>query len=264
MRLRNALADLLNVDGVCEVIVHGSLARGATTGFSDVDAILVLDDGTAADPSALEMLRPRVLAAGRAVLEYQPMQHHGFIVVTRRLLADLTQATGLPAEAVHRTKSLFGRVAEAVVGPDPRSPRRLAALLEAARSTVTWPRHAWALHRAIAMFELAPALYLQATGRPTPKHTSFEAARADFPDLWRPYDVLRSVREQWTRRRMPVLEGLAVGLRNPWTASRLWRRTPVRPPATASDLLDTACLTGLQQLLAKMVEGADGSVRPRP
>jgi hypothetical protein len=256
-RLREALAEHLDVEGVVEVVVHGSLARNTTTGFSDVDAILVVDDEMASDPAGLGMLRSRVFAAGRAILTYQPMQHHGFVVVTRRLLGDLTGATGLPTEALQRSRSLFGRSIEAVLGADARPSRRLEALSVAGRSAATWPHHAWALHRAIAMFELAPALYLQATGRPTPKHASFEIARVDFPALWRPFDVLRAVREKWTRERMPVLEALATALRNPWAASKVWRQTPVRPPSTALGLLDGACLTGLQDLLGMMVERAE-------
>ena len=43
------------------------------------------------------LLDPLTLAAQRAVLAYQPMQHHGFEVVTPRLLEDANAALALPA-----------------------------------------------------------------------------------------------------------------------------------------------------------------------
>jgi predicted nucleotidyltransferase len=259
-RLRSALAESLYCRDVVELILFGSLARGSATGFSDVDALLVIAEAAAIDPLRLHQLRRRIFAAGRAVLTFNAMQHHGFVIVTPQLLQDLTAATMLPAEALGETRSLFGRTVDAVIGPDETALRRLDTLAANLIALKQWPRHTWALHRVIAMFELAPALYLQATGRPVSKHASFAMARAEFEDSWAPYDVLQAVRERWTRSRMLTLEALATSLRNPWTASRVWRRLPMRPPREAARLLDSKCLVALQRVLGMMLDARSSRV----
>jgi hypothetical protein len=253
LRLRNSLARCLAEDGILELVVFGSLARGSTTGFSDADAVLVVDDNAVMDHRELGRLRPNVLAAGRAVLAFQPMQHHGFLVVTPRLLAHPT-VLGLPPEALTTTVSLFGRPLEAFVGTAGRASEAFRTSERALLSVLAWPTHAWLLHRVVAMFELTPTLYLQATGQACPKHASFEIARANFPDSWWPYDTLDEVRRRWPRRRAPGLQGLARVIRNPWTASALRRRLPAPVPATVGELLDDRCLTALQRLVGLMSE----------
>lgn len=243
-RLRDSLRESLSADGIVDLVVFGSLARGATTGFSDVDAILVIEDEYALDKQSVARLRHSVLGAGRAVLSFQPLQHHGFIVVTPRLL-DYPAALGLPPEALGTTVSLFGCSIDAVVGrPDSVDAFRKHA--SALKSVTEWPRHAWALHRVVAEFELAPALYVQACGRSCPKHASFEIARADFGAAWAPYEILDQVRLTWPYRREWGLQCLARALRNPWAATAVRRRVPARAPDPASILLDKSCLAALQ------------------
>lgn len=251
--LQNALFSTLPDDDGIELIVFGSQARGGTSGFSDLDAILVIPDRIADDPRTLRTLRRHVLATQRAVLVYQPMQHHGFEVVTPRLLDDAAAALALPAVAVGEARSLFGRPVKArFVEPDPDGVfRHLASALARVDG---WPRHPWKLHRLVAMFELAPTLYLQSTGRPTPKWLSFAQARAEFPSLWRPYDVLNEVRRQWPRVRHPGLELAMTVLRNPWDAVAGWRRLPAQTPPQAEEFLDARTLRELQALILTMVE----------
>lgn len=254
VELRNDLSDALPDDDGIELIVFGSQARGGTTGFSDLDAILVIPDRIAHDPLLLRAFRRHVLAAQRAVLAYQPMQHHGFEIVTPRLLDDAATALALPAEAVGESRSLFGRPVDArFVEPGPGRAAGLRHLASGLACVDRWPSHPWKLHRVVAMFELAPTLYLQSTGRSTPKSLSFAQARAEFPSLWRPYDVLDELRRQWPRIRRPGLELAMKALRNPWDAVAGWSRLPTPPPSQARELLDAHCLRELQTLMLAMV-----------
>src|SRR4029453_568598 len=107
-KLSNALHQSLERAEIVEVIVFGSQARRSTTGFSDVHAILVVADVGADAASRLRALRPHVLAAQRAVLAHQPMQHHAFEVVTPRLLVRANDSLELPAVALSETRSLLG------------------------------------------------------------------------------------------------------------------------------------------------------------
>ncbi len=253
-RLRSTLAVCLAMDEIVELVFFGSIARGATTGFSDVDAILVIDDEAVMDASRLRLLRHRVFAAGRAVLAYQPMQHHGFLIATPRLLGYGTEPLRLPREAVAETVSLFGRTVEVKTGRGGTATQAFDALVESLGSVRSWPAHPWFLHRTIATFELAPTLYLQATGRACPKHLSFDLARADFQESWAPYDVLAEVRRRWPRKQMQGLRQLAWLLRNPWVACAVRRRLPAAVPSGIDDLLDETCLNDLRRLLALMAD----------
>jgi hypothetical protein len=243
---------------VADLVLFGSQARGGLTGFSDVDALLVIDDDVAQDPDALRALRPHVLAAQRAVLAYQPMQHHAFEVATPKLLAQADESLGMPAVAFEEARSLLGAGVEASFSPEPpeRARQRLAQLLADVSAVDAWPRHPWRLHGLVAMWELAPALYVQALGEPVPKALSFERARRDFGDAWWPYDVLRQVREQWVRSRRPMLVSAGRALRNPWTAVAVWVKMPVAGRQPAHSLLSDACLDALRGLAREMAARA--------
>jgi hypothetical protein len=256
--LRAALRGILaGAPGVIDLIVFGSQARGSATGFSDLDAVLVIQDRIAEDPPALRALRGRVLTAQRAVLAHQPMQHHGFEVVTPRLLGRAERSLAMPFEAMAESRSLLGASVRASFASVPLADAgaRLRALLESSLEKCAWPRHPWDLHVAVSQFELLPALFLQARGQATTKHSSFEEARSYFPRQWWAYDVLASVREQWPRRRRPELEIAAHATRNPWLAVDVWRRLPVVAPRRVRALLSQQCLDALRAIAAHMREG---------
>jgi hypothetical protein len=247
----------LNHDALVELILFGSQARGGVTGFSDVDAILVIGDEAAEDPKVLRSIRPRVLAAQRAVLAYQPMQHHGFELATPKLLRIASEALALPAPALGETSSLHGRpMPAALSNGSGRRREPVEALLRQLLSVRSWPEHVWKAHGLIAMFELVPVLYLQSRGRSIPKWASFDEARKEFPNAWWPYEVLSEVRLNWPRTRRRSLE-LATGMtRNPWAAIALWRSLPGPLPEEVRPLLTNRTLERLQFLARAMADRA--------
>lgn len=252
--LADRLRGVLDHESVVDLICFGSQARGSTTGFSDIDAVLVVADAAAESPDALRRLRGTVMAAQRAVLEHQPMQHHGFEVATPRLLRPADAALAMPRQALERTRSLFGRGAPATFG-DPSAPDARGHLHELAgrlSGLDDWPSHPWRLHGAIAMFELLPALHLQARGEWVPKARSYEAARQDFGDDFWPYDVLRDVRDAWPRRPLRGLAAAMTATRNPWVAVAAFERLPVHAVPEVRERLDADCLRALQGLANRM------------
>jgi hypothetical protein len=234
---------------VVELVFFGSQARGARTGFSDVDAVLVIADEAADDPAKLRSLRTYVVAAQRAVLRHQPMQHHGFEVATPRLLVSASEALALPAIALSETRSLNGRAVHArVANGSARGRSTLADLVRSLRALAAWPHHPWQAHRVVSMFELLPTLYLQSVGSWVAKSRSFSKAREHFSGDWWAYDVLNDVRRCWPRQRYPLLEHAVTLLRNPWAAVALWRRLPEPLPANIQTLLTPELLRALQSL----------------
>jgi hypothetical protein len=248
--LRTALAH----DDVLALIVYGSQARGGTTAFSDVDAVLVISDHAAERSAAMRSLRPRVLAAQRAVLAYQPMQHHDFEIVTPRLLRAAGAALEMPAVALVETRLVVGGRVTACFAARDRlgDPQPLRRIVGALAEITSWPTHPWALHGVVAMFELVPALYLQARGRAVPKAESFAIAREEFGAAWWPYDRLNEVRQEWPVIQRPWLPWASWLLRNPWLAAAGWQRLPDRAGATMHRLLDRESLDALQRLVATM------------
>jgi hypothetical protein len=255
--LKQSLASALRHDAVIELIVFGSQARGTTTGFSDVDAVLVISDAAADDPNVLRSLRRSVLKAQRSVLVFQPMQHHGFEVVTPKLLLAADAALGAPREAFPETRSLLGGPIEMCLA-DSLNPanaqEHLHSLVRDVTSAPRWPNHPWLLHRLISMFELLPALYLQSRGRRVSKWASFGEAQAELHPLWWPYDVLREVRARWPRRCPAALEIATALVRNPWVVVAGWTRLPGHNPDPVRHLLSRECLESLQAVARTMAE----------
>ena len=251
--LRRALAH----PAVIDLVFYGSQANGGRTGFSDVDAILVITDAAAEDAEQLRALRSHVLGAQRAVIAYQPMQHHGFEVATPKLLLQGSDALALPPAALEDTRSLngTGAIARLADGADP-SKRSLAALVRTLTAVQAWPRHPWKAHGVVSMFELLPTLYLQSQATPVAKRQSFEEARPEFRAPWWAYDELLDVRAAWPRRRLRRLEHACAFARNPWVALAGWRRLPEPMPPDIRPLLTQRLLEGLQALAAQMLERA--------
>src|SRR6266545_8322509 len=255
-RLAATLRAALTFPGFVDLIFFGSQARGDRTGFSDVDAILVVANDAANSAERLRALRPRVLAAQRAVLAYQPMQHHGFEVATPKLLSQAQEALGFPAIVFSETASLNGTAVNATLGGAVENRSGLDQMATYLRRLTRWPSHSWEAHRHVAMFELLPVLYLHARGASVSKARSFEVARPDFGDKWWPYEVLAEVRHLWPRLRRPVLEWAAAAVRNPWVVVAGWRRLPAAPPPPVHSMLTPKLLKGLQSLADAMTERA--------
>jgi hypothetical protein len=255
--LHRRLLRALGHDGVVELLLFGSQARGGATGFSDVDAVLTVSDEAVEDPARLRSLRAHVLAAERAILAHQPMQHHGLEVATPKLLRRARGALGLPCVALEESKSLRGGEVAAWFQPEPgAASNRIVSMVRQLSGVGSWPRHPWDAHRLVSMFELLPVLYLQARGASVPKWRSFGEAAADFPGRWGPYDTLRQVRDLWPRRSRPGLRLGVLVARNPWDAVAAWRRLPLALPDSVRSLLSEECLRDLRELAREMGERA--------
>lgn len=254
--LRARLCEALDRPEVVDLLVLGSQARGTATGCSDVDALLVLDERAADDARALARLRPHVLAAQRAVLAYQPLQHHGFLVVSERLLAKAATATGLPAETLVETRSLLGRPVRACLGALDRTHARvrLRELATAVCAKHSWPRHTWDVHVLVSQFALVPALYLQAEGEDVPKWRSFDEASERLGSALRGYAELEAAREVWPRRGRPLLAAASCLARNPWLAVAVWRRLPAPAPREVEKILGDETLRALQSTVREVTQ----------
>lgn len=255
--LRESLIGQLTHPDIIDLIVFGSLARGTATPYSDVDAILIVANSAVGRRSAVADLRQRVIGANRAAIRFQPMQHHGLLIIPERALRNVTQTVSLPSQSLSCAVSLLGSaVSLRADANDPYAPDRLRDMCRSLAQLERWPAHIWELHRAISMFALLPALFLQATERPCPKHESFARVRDELSEDWHGYEALDAVRSKWEQRTFLSLSTGLVVARNPWVAVAAFRRIPARASSAIVRLLGLRSLENLQRIAARMMASA--------
>jgi hypothetical protein len=246
-------------DDLAGVWLHGSLATGDYTDYSDVDALVVLRDHALEDPHAYRRVQAAVRVALRRVLIFDPLQHHGFFVACERALA-AWPATYLPGVALQYARPLWpGPALPVVESPDPAGARAAFAVL--ARSVAGAPRP-HNLHEAkllLSQFMLLPALYKQARGQALYKRESFPAVRPAFAAQWAAMDTATRLRAVWTNPARP-LWAAALRALGPWQAGRVYRRFETRLPS-ASEW--PALLTGMRALAAVMRAALPAGERTR-
>lgn len=187
------------------VILHGSRSDGRTTGYSDVDALVILKDELFGDPDELMRVSHRLSIARRFMYVIDPLQHHGWFVMTERDLSCFPERV-LPLEVLSDSKVLLGmnRFAVTVCGSDP-SALKSEALRVLSRLTKMlregWrPKNCFALKSFLSEFMMIPVLYLQARdSKGWSKRDSFEEARKDFDiDTWGIMDEVSDMRRTWS------------------------------------------------------------------
>jgi predicted nucleotidyltransferase len=185
--------------------VHGSLATGDETSYSDFDALVVITAEVIRTPARLSRLARHLYGAQRIMFDADPLQHHGWFVLTEPDLAFYDDAYFPTALFAFCRLLLFGQGQELNIRPRDCSIERRMSLLRVAgalRRTIETGRSLESLYsfkRSLSQFMLLPALYVQARdGRGIAKQDGFDEARRDFtPDEWRCMDVASNIRAAW-------------------------------------------------------------------
>ncbi len=209
-RMMTGLAPLREV--LRGAYVHGSLATGEECAYSDFDAVVILRDHAVASPAVLARTAAHLNRLRRIMFELDPLQHHGWSVLTEADLRHHCEAH-FPTELFRHCAALLPE-AEPEIRVVPReSAAELRETFERAvevimrRTTAPHlPRNQFELKSVLSQFMLLPALYLQAkSGMPVYKKHSFALARADFtPGTWAPMDEASDIRRDWNVDLSPV------------------------------------------------------------
>ena len=184
--VRELVTGLRRAEAYCEeMLLHGSMATlDYAPGFSDLDTLLIVRHDVAEDPAALRRLQQILYPLLRHMYRLDPLQHHGFFVITGTDRA-LYPEHYFPLELFTYAKSLG--VAQDL--PFALRPVRVETR-RAIWDIVQWMRaqacatgtlanlHEFKLFLSFVL--LLPALYLQACGHPTYKKFSFEKLAAVF------------------------------------------------------------------------------------
>jgi hypothetical protein len=268
-RVRRLLAALdLDLSGlapfvVC-VVLHGSLADGTSTAFSDVDTVVVLKDSTLRDPAALRAACEAARPSLRSMIRFDPLQHHGHMIVPEGFLTIYSQAI-LPLATLRDSFLLLPDRVELRIqvrrpGMEIRRPywQILQRLRLVVADSTARPGNLYDLKLLLSQFMLLPALHLGLVGRFVNKKESFEEVRRELSD--REWEVMREVtalRSEWPRCEPFLLRALLRLFRNPWLAqAAYWRGWPMR--AGIPPRVETALYHRMLELAERMwVRAAD-------
>lgn len=192
-------------DDLAGAYVHGSLATEEETSFSDFDALAVVKNDAFESPERLSDVALKLNRARSIMFEFDPLQHHGWFVLTER---DLQNYPGyyFPHELFQFTKSLFqdkGLLLDILFSnssAENNHPFHILSerMIERLKKR-DYPRNMFQLKGLLSQFMLLPSLYVQARDKKGIfKKFSFESARKDFSDEeWSVMKDVSSLRESW-------------------------------------------------------------------
>lgn len=191
----------LRRDGV-GFYLHGSLATGEVTDYSDCDTFLVLRDHAVTDADALLHLRRRLVGSLRTLKAFDPYQHHGHFVVSETDLSAYPEPF-LPLAALRRAVTLAGAQRLRIVtrAAEDYAIRQCHTVASAIAAQTRQDPRRWSGHDLklfLSQLMLLPALVLGATGRFVYKRDSFALARPLFgADDWASIEWASRLRLRW-------------------------------------------------------------------
>ena len=240
--------------------VHGSLATSDAVPYSDFDGLVILRDELFQVQEHLVQVAHTLNRLRRTMFEFDPLQHHGWFVLTEADLCFYCDAY-FPFELFRYSRSLLQgdstlvRVAARDSGAEYKAVFRQAlAGMERKLTRGAVPDNMFALKSLLSEIMLAPALFIQAkTGRAIYKGDSFDVARRYFDDrIWAPMDQVSSIRRQWHYSMGPLRRVLLTRLVATRRLATRWFSPPV--PADIAMQLTPAWTQATVRLLHTMRE----------
>lgn len=205
------------------VLVHGSAATKDGCAFSDIDVAVFVDDSRAFSPAQHRAAVGELRRLLHAVLEHDPLMHHGLMFASAGSLKAYDQRF-LPLETLRRARVLHGDTALRVrlkkaPPADLRAALRMAALsLRRHLDAGDFLTDDYRFKSFLAGALLMPARVLAAQGSFVYKRDSFEAARELFRSAqWEFIARCEALRSLWLRPPPPLAHRLVP----PWMHPRL-------------------------------------------
>jgi hypothetical protein len=189
--------------GAC---AHGSIGTGEEIAYSDFDALVILRHSAFQSAATLAHVAARLGALRRLMFEFDPLQHHGWFVLTESDLTDYCEAW-FPTVLFAHSRALFPDSGMRLVvrSRDSTAEYRgafdhlCASVLRQIEAEIPLD-NAYRLKGLLSEFMLLPSLYLQARdGVSVFKRKSFDLAAGDFPpQLWSAMERVSAARLAWS------------------------------------------------------------------
>ena len=185
--------------------IHGSLATNENILYSDFDALVIIRDAVFDSPARLASLARRLASLRRIMFQFDPLQHHGWFVLTEADLKRYCEAY-FPVALFEHSRSLFpdhGLNLKVFVRDSSYESKLF--FLELCDSMINRikngfrPNNMFQAKSFLSQFMLLPALYLQVINNEgIYKKYSFDIAKKDFPkDDWESMINASRIREIW-------------------------------------------------------------------
>ena len=230
------------------VLIHGSQADGLTTGYSDVDALVVLRNEVFHRPDELARIAAVLSDSRKWFHQIDPLQHHGWFVAVESDFNHYSEKI-LPLEVIKEAVVLLGdRQLEFRYQSHDRQhyvkmAHHILNHLEDKLSKLRLPNQLFAFKSLLSEFMMLPVLYRQAkTGQGCSKRDSFKLAATDFTEReWAIMEKVSAVRKEWkfkpanqTKKILLSTSGFSWKLRKKWPISV--------PDAIKNQFDDNSCL----------------------
>jgi hypothetical protein len=190
-------------DDLLEAMVHGSLGTYDETSYSDFDALVIMKDEILTDKNRLVRVARTLHDLRRIMYKMDPLQHHGWFVLTESSLHNFP-VLYFPPALFDYAKSLMhpgGCRLEIHYSENHDFIAPFHRLCNSLEGKGYLPKTLYTLKGLLSEFMLLPALYVQARDRKGMyKKFTFEAARPDFAaSTWQAMDYVSSIRENWAK-----------------------------------------------------------------
>ena len=270
LHLKALLAEL-GSENLLGAYVHGSIGSYEEVEYSDLDTLLILGNAVFSDREKLSDVANKLSRWRGNLYTQDPLQHHGWFVLTPFDLDCYCEAY-FPLALFEHAKSLFpdrGRSLSIRVR-DSQSEledafARMAQSIELQLTRERYPRDMYALKSFLSRLMLMPALYVQARdGKGVWKADSFGLARGDFDErVWHCIETATEIRAAW-RYDVPTAKRWLMA-RPDRLGSFARKRLSGGIPAHVGKVLDHAFYQSVKDLIREMrIRVASKDASPMP
>ena len=243
-------------DDLAGAYVHGSTGSSEEIAYSDFDALVIVKDDVLQDRVKLVDVGHRLYRSLAIMLRFDPLQHHGWFVLTQSDFEHYADAY-FPAALFSHAKSIGPSSGEKLElkERDSTEEQRVQFTSATKRLDDTLKAgcvsdNAYILKGLLSSLLLLPALYVQLRdGRGVFKKESFDSARVDF-EKWDSMSRVSELREKWSVSFSPFQRRLLSSPRS--LVLHGGRYISPKVPAEITRPLTRAWCDEMRQLLAAM------------
>ncbi|HCQ16125.1 MAG TPA: hypothetical protein DIU20_07685 [Cryomorphaceae bacterium] len=251
-------------DDLYGAYIQGSIATREEIRYSDMDAVVILKDEVVSDAQRLARVARKLYHAKAFFFKYDPLQHHGWFVLTEGMLQNYNEAY-FPVELFRHSRSLLEDKAETLFIK--RAPVSWDAYRKAFKSVAfslikrleakNYPSNCYVLKSVLSEFMLLPSLYFQASNyKAIYKKDSFDAIKNHFkPEHWAIMDQVSQIRRDWDYSLSPLQRRIFSTYAYP--IRKTARRWAPSIPENMRKQLTPGFYTAMLGLIYKMVDKVD-------